>query len=728
MKALLVTAEPPTRQTVTRALSQRRHDVVACSDAATAWQTCLSQAFPLVLVDEHLPDESGLELCRRIRALPDADAGVILVLTAAVQPVDLLAILDTGADDTIAKPVDAALLAVRLAVAERRAAELERRRRTEQALGLTKLIVENSPTMLFRTKAVEGSRFVFEFVSENIGRFGYTPEEVLGGQVSYASLLHPDDRERVIREGTARVDRGDTRIHMEYRVVTKDGEVRWVDDRTTVARDADGRPIGFQGILVDITDRKQADEALRRSEERFRSLVQHASDIIMVLDPDGMLRYQSAAVAHALGYRPEEVIGANVFSLIHREDVARVQSFFAEVLRSPGISPSIEFRSRHRDRSWHYLEAIANNLLEDPSVRGIVVNCRDITARRRAEEALRESEERFRKMFEECPIGMAIISLDHRFIKVNSTLCAMLDYSAQELTGLAWEDIAHPEDAGADLRHTERVLAGELPRFQLEKRCLTKQGEVAWVNVTGTVIRGQDGAPVHGLAMIENITERKTHEAHLTRQALSDPLTALGNRTLFMDRLQHAFAAAGPCGDAAVVMFLDLDGFKAINDSFGHDAGDQLLVAVGQRLAACLRPGDTVARFGGDEFTVLLEGTSGVDDAARVAERILAAIRTSFVLGEHEVRVTTSIGITAVTPAHIQPGDVLREADVALYRAKAEGKDRYVVFDATMNAADASRHGPSPSDARPPAPATEQSGCATPFGAPAPFPVLAPHS
>jgi diguanylate cyclase (GGDEF)-like protein len=176
-------------------------------------------------------------------------------------------------------------------------------------------------------------------------------------------------------------------------------------------------------------------------------------------------------------------------------------------------------------------------------------------------------------------------------------------------------------------------------------------------------------------------TEQEVHVDQLTRQAYYDPLTGLANRALFRDRLAQAFDRVANRGGHLAVLFADLDRFKAVNDTLGHSAGDQLLAIVADRLSLCVRPGDTVARLGGDEFTVLLEGIRDIEDATHVAERMLSALRSPFTLGSETARVAGSVGIALNTPAHATPDELLRDADVALYRAKAAGKNRYAVFD-----------------------------------------------
>jgi diguanylate cyclase (GGDEF)-like protein len=188
------------------------------------------------------------------------------------------------------------------------------------------------------------------------------------------------------------------------------------------------------------------------------------------------------------------------------------------------------------------------------------------------------------------------------------------------------------------------------------------------------------------IGTVHDVTERKALEEQLEYQALHDALTGLPNRALFMDRLDHAVVRAGRREAQLAVLFMDLDDFKVVNDSLGHEAGDKLLVAVAERLRACLRPEDTAARLGGDEFTILLEDLTGVGGAIRVAERIAEALQTAFVLGRREVFVTASFGIALWDEARQSPADLLRNADQAMYRAKHAGKARYEVFEEAMNA------------------------------------------
>lgn len=296
-----------------------------------------------------------------------------------------------------------------------------------------------------------------------------------------------------------------------------------------------------------------------RSEERFESLVRHATDIILVCDSDSRVRFSSPSIERMLKITTEEVVGTVCFDLVHPDDQPLAIEILRQVMSVPGVTRSFECRLLHRDRSWHDVEAIVTNLLHDESVGGLVVNIHDISERKRAEE-------------------------------------------------------------------------------------------------------------------------------RLAYQAFHDPLTDLPNRALFMDRLHHALARTSRREERTSVLFLDLDRFKVINDSLGHEAGDRLLQMVARRLQANIRFGDTAARLGGDEFTILLEDITGLEEAITVAERIGAALRKPYMIEGREIVVSASIGITISRRDHFEALDFLREADIAMYQAKA-GESGYAVFDSQMGIA-----------------------------------------
>ena len=314
----------------------------------------------------------------------------------------------------------------------------------------------------------------------------------------------------------------------------------------------------------------------------------------------------------------------------------------------------------------------------------VVGTVQDITERQRTEQALREAEERFRSSFENAPIGMALLSLDRRYLQVNRALCEMLGYAEKELLATTSPEITHPEDLEISRTHVEWILNEKAPKYDLEKRYVSAEGHVVWVLLNVSLVRDAEGNPSHFIAQYQDITERKSLEKQLEHQAFHDPLTDLPNRALFLDRLNQALVRKNGREGVVQVLFIDLDNFKLINDSLGHSAGDNLLVQAAARLKACVRAQDTVARFGGDEFTFLVENATGTaENAALVAERIIERLKDPFLVKDHEVFLTASIGIASSTGEEVGE-NLLRDADTAMYRAKQTGKSGYKVFDPNM--------------------------------------------
>jgi diguanylate cyclase (GGDEF)-like protein/PAS domain S-box-containing protein len=301
-----------------------------------------------------------------------------------------------------------------------------------------------------------------------------------------------------------------------------------------------------------------------------------------------------------------------------------------------------------------------------------------------SEKALREAEERFHSAFENAPIGMSLVDLDGRFIQVNRAFSDITGYDGAELLGKSSQSITHSEDLESDLQHLRRMVAGEIDHYQIETRFLHSAGHPVWTRVSRSLVHGHGGEPLHLVSQVEDITQRKQSDLMLTHMALHDSLTGLPNRTLALDRLSLALARTERHPFSVAVLFLDLDRFKVINDSLGHNLGDQLLVAVAARLREAVRPSDTVARIGGDEFVVVCEDITGVEDAARIAERIADALARPFDLSAEEVFLATSVGIALSSGPADTPENLLRDADAAMYRAKEGGRNRYEVFDSSM--------------------------------------------
>lgn len=307
-------------------------------------------------------------------------------------------------------------------------------------------------------------------------------------------------------------------------------------------------------------------------------------------------------------------------------------------------------------------------------------------AKRHVQE-LQESEERFRSAFDYAPIGMALVTPKGRWLQVNRSLCEILGYGEDELLATDFQTITHPDDVAAAEIHISRVLAGQIPSHQMEKRYFHKAGHSVWAFLSISLARDARDRSLRLVFQIQDITDRKRAQERLTHDASHDALTGLPNRAHFTKRLAQMIERAKDSSQPSfAVLFLDADRFKVINDSLGHMAGDQLLIGIARRLGKCVRPGDMVARLGGDEFTVLLDDVKDGTEATLVAERIQKSLALPFDLSGREVYTSASVGI-ALDIGYKQPEEILRDADTAMYRAKQLGKARYQIFDKEMHSA-----------------------------------------
>jgi diguanylate cyclase (GGDEF)-like protein/PAS domain S-box-containing protein len=319
------------------------------------------------------------------------------------------------------------------------------------------------------------------------------------------------------------------------------------------------------------------------------------------------------------------------------------------------------------------------------AVRRALAEAEERAARRRAEEHERLLEADYRALFEQAAFGIERLAAEGRLLEANSRLCALLGFAREELVGRSFRDVTHPEDVAAEAASLGPLFAGEIASHTLEKRYLRRDGTPVWVRLTASLARS--GADAYRVAVVEDITERREAEERFRHLVLHDPLTGLPNRALLQDRLDHAVEMARREGHRVGVLLLDLDNFKAVNDTLGHPSGDRLLRLVATRLAGTVRGSDTLARLGGDEFALVQDRVDGPADCARPAERMVEALRRPFELDGQEIHSGVSIGVALTPEDGESAAELLKSADLALYRAKAEGRGRHCLFEPAMAAA-----------------------------------------
>ena len=461
----------------------------------------------------------------------------------------------------------------------------------------------------------------------------------------------------------------------ELRMVRNNNTPVWV--HLAIALHYDGDTPVFRIVLSDITRLKQAEDVLRKSEELNRSIIHTAMDGFWRFDNQGRLLDVNETYCRMSGYTREELLAMRISDL---EAVETPEEIVAHI-RYVKVQGHDRFESRHRRKDGRLIDVATSGTCLSPEGSEFVIFVQDITERKQAEQKLQLAA----SVFTHAREGIMITAADGTIIDVNEAFSNITSYSRDEVIG------QNPRLLKSD-RH-ERQFYNDLWQSLLEKDHWygeiwnrRKDGEVYAVMQTISAVRDAEGNPRHYLALFSDITLLKEREQELEHSAHYDPLTSLPNRTLLADRLHQGIAQARRRGSLLGVAFLDLDGFKVINDLYGHEAGDQLLVAVAANMKQTLREGDTLARMGGDEFVAELLDLVDVEASAPMLARLLAAAAEPMQYGDLTLQVSASLGVTFYPQVeNIDADQLLRQADQAMYQAKQAGKNRYHIFDAVQD-------------------------------------------
>jgi diguanylate cyclase (GGDEF)-like protein/PAS domain S-box-containing protein len=673
--------------------------------------------------------------------------------------------------------------------------------------------------------------------------FGYSPEQLEVQADWWLEHVHSEDRGRIRKEIEHCIDRAEDAV-TEYRFLSSAGEYRHVLDRARMVKNQASKVVRVVGSMADITEHKNAEEALRQNEARLKAIVNNEPECVKIVSADGrLLEMNQAGLRMIEADSLEQVAGTPMAALLHPEDREGFLKFHREVCG--GRAGSLQFRIIGLHGGQHWMESSSAPLRDATgNTTSVLSVTRDITDRKKTEESLQKSEERYRSLITQSAEGIFVVDPHSKRIQeANPVFLSMLGYTQQEMESLTLYDIVGASRASVDINlatvlqsgkifiaprqyrhkngslldveiqaslisygHSKIMLvsvtdiserkrsealqsalyhiaektasARDLPEFYrsihgiiselmntrnfyialydsatdmlsfpyfVDEFDSTPPMQVPTRNLTGYVLRtgrpllataevfdelvhkgevDEFGSPsidwlgvplktgdtTLGVLVVQSYSknvrlterekeiltfisqhiagalERKRAEETIRHQAYHDVLTLLPNRMLFKDRFSQALAQAQRYKQLVAMLFLDLDRFKTINDTLGHAIGDRLLQGVAERLSKCLRDGDTIARLGGDEFMVLVHGIHQPEDAAKVADKILQSIRPSFQFEGHELHVTTSIGISLYPHDGEDAETLFKNADVALYRAKDQGRNTYQLYTPTMNA------------------------------------------
>jgi len=411
-----------------------------------------------------------------------------------------------------------------------------------------------------------------------------------------------------------------------------------------------GEVTGYMGSVLDITDRRAA-------EQRTELVVSRIAEAVSVIGPDGRRLHANdaaqAILADLLDPADEASLSDLRWELVDEQGrTVANDALPAEITRTTGVEIDdrvLGFRGKGGDRRW--LRISTRRLSEEGPPFAVVTSFSDVTAEREDSARLAEAQRRFQLAFDHAPIGVNVVSLEGKLLQVNRALCEIIGYTEDEMLATTFQELSSENDLGDDVEQLRRLVAGEIPAYQMEKRYRHKNGSEVWALVSVSLMRDEDGKPLHFIGQILDVTERRRLERELRHQAEHDNLTGLFNRRAFGAHLARELAKERRYGGESSLLMIDLDGFKEINDTIGHAAGDEVLRSVADVISERIRDTDIAARLGGDEFAVFLPST-GRPGAEILAIDLVQAIR--------ELRVAVG-------------------ADLAMYDAKRTGRDGYAV-------------------------------------------------
>ncbi len=513
--------------------------------------------------------------------------------------------------------------------------------------------ITNNMTDVVAMADVEG---IFTYISEsNYQLTGYIPGELLGKSIY--ELIHDEDLSTVgalFQEGILDGRKG---ARVEYRIRNKNGDHIWVETIGSLVLDNNGQPSGALLTTRDISERKKAVEELKISEDNLKTITDNMTDLVSKTDVEGKFVYLSESSHRFLGYEKSELIGRSVFELVHEEDLSVIVERFQRAIAT-GKNDRVEYRIKKKDGSYNWVETIGNFISEDDKVIGAVFTVRDISDRKQAEEALKESEQKHREILEAMEEGYYEVDLAGNIVFCNDSFCKMTGYSFDELMGESYKIFY--KNPQAVFQATNLVYKTGKSITAIDWPAITKDGRKFHLEISISLRHDEKGQPIGFRGVVRDITDRKQAEEKIRYMSFHDQLTDLYNRHYF-EKCKEELKDI----PLVSVIMTDLNGLKLVNDTYGHEAGDELLKKYAELLKNSFKESDLFFRWGGDEFIVILKNI-GEAKSWELCNRLIKHCGKTFV---QDIPLSVSVGISSKFEG-VDIDKAIREAEDMMYKNK----------------------------------------------------------
>lgn len=670
---MIIDDDPVTLMLLERILKNRGHFVHKFSNAEEALKVYGQTRFPLIITDFYMDGMTGEQFCSRIRSMPNGDLAVILLITAMETADQLQSVIDAGADDYLTKPIERNLMNIRLTIAENLVVNKIHRKEALEELSNNraqyKRIFDESPLAM----VIHDGKKLLHFNQSALSLFGVRNYSDL--EFARIDDLWAKDFLALFYKRVEQMKKTKKSVPLvEEKIRHSSGELRDILIKG-MPIDFDGRQ-AFQSIAIDITEKKKIEERLNI----LSSSLEQSSIAVVLTDIEGNIEYVNPKFTQNTGYTSDEVLGKNpriLKSGIH--SIELYDELWSTIKHGGEWRGELCNKTKSGEFLWEYVSISPIRDNTGKIIRFLAAR-EDISQLKRNEEALRESEERYKLVSMGASDGLWDWKIDEDVVYFSPRWKQTLGFSEDELndTMQDWINRIHPDDLDMFQGDLSDHLRGFVDQFVNESRVLHKDSNYRWILTRGIALRHEDGHAYRIAGSITDVSVRKKAEQKIIHDAFYDSLTNLPNMKLFIDRLSSVIARAKRHENYFIaVLFIDVDRLKVINDSLGHRRGDIVIKEISERLVSCVRSGDTVARISGDSFVAMLDDLNDFSDAVYIVKRMQKKVNEPILVEGHEVVITISIGISVNSIKEESAEDLVRFANIAMSKVKSQGRNNF---------------------------------------------------